>query len=182
MRYKESMNEETLYRCAVVECKTSGCGMLLVLEIIGRVAPPPSHVQLDILKRCREFSEVCPECRQAHTYGRMDVQVKHLPNTAPARTQRQKAHQRSRCVLNFKTTRIVVLPDRDQQAFKFGKCWLLRPPIVKTRKHFCSAPERGTTEDSPVGTSSARPRGHRCESRLADLATPIGPPCSKTNW
>ena len=74
------MNETVLHRCAVVNCETSGCGMLLVLEVIDKVDPSARPMAVDILKRCREFLEVCPECNQSHTYGRADVRVELLPN------------------------------------------------------------------------------------------------------
>lgn len=76
---------ETLYRCAVVECKTDGCltndnPTLLVLQVIGEHSREQGF-QIDILASpCRAFLFECPGCNQSHTYSRADVQVRLLVN------------------------------------------------------------------------------------------------------
>jgi hypothetical protein len=67
------MSEERCFRYWTVECKTPGCG-LLVLALIGR--SNPGIVQY--LRECRDFELTCRKCGRLHLYKYGDVSWKDL--------------------------------------------------------------------------------------------------------
>jgi hypothetical protein len=67
------MGENPCFTYWTVECKTEGCGNL-ILEVIGRC----DLRRVVFLLICRDFEVTCIGCMKTYTYSREDVHPKNL--------------------------------------------------------------------------------------------------------
>ena len=85
------MGENPCFTYWVVECKTEGCGSL-ILEVIG-----PCHLgRVAYLPMCRNFDVTCTGCSKTYTYSRPDVHAENIlrePTSADRNSSFQDAIQ-----------------------------------------------------------------------------------------
>jgi len=62
------------YRYWTVECKTPGCGIIL-LDKIG----PTDPFRIPFLPECRDFAEKCSGCLAVYSYTHFDVRWRDAP-------------------------------------------------------------------------------------------------------
>jgi hypothetical protein len=74
--------KEKYFHCWVAKCKTEKCETEFVLQVFAEEEPPlPSEARtIYVLRECRAFQETCPNCHQAHTYSRGDIEPALLAN------------------------------------------------------------------------------------------------------
>jgi hypothetical protein len=68
------MSERPEHTYWTVECKTTSCEKEpILIDYIG----PRSDFHIPLLIECEDFMVGCSECKQSHTYSRLDVSYRH---------------------------------------------------------------------------------------------------------